>query len=315
MARWFVSPFIGQERSYWRAVTACFLAASTFWMLNALNKVYTTRIDYPVVWRYDARKYIPLQPLPTEVAVNVTARGWKLLRKNLMLDVRPAEIVLGRLPGTRFLPGTALRPTLMGAMEGMQLNYVLTDTIFVEFDRLVTRRLPLMLSPAADGTALPFLAEFSPESINFRGPSQVVSRLASPYLVHLPQAPAGSSSGSIRVPIGGPKLVNTDVQDVYIRLQPRPLVSRRVSVMPELHNFPIGQSYTIRPVRMLVEVQSFAEDTARLDLSQVRVLLDYGQLHAADSTLQPLLTPTLPPIRGARLLTPLVHVSLTSHKQ
>ncbi|QIX61475.1 hypothetical protein HER32_09915 [Hymenobacter sp. BT18] len=314
IARWFIGPFSGQERSYWRAITACFLAASTFWLLNALNKVYTTRITYPLEWRYDARRYVPVQPLPREVAVNVTGRGWKLLRRSLMLDVRPAEIQLERLPSTRFVAAQQMRPSLLAAMEGLQLNYVLTDTIFVEFDRLVTRRLPLMLSPTADGAALPFVARFEPDSISFRGPSQVIARLSSPYLVHLPQAPAGSSSGSIRVPIGGPRLVTTNVQDVRVRLQPRPLVSQVISVMPALHNFPVGQPYTIRPVMLRVEVQSFAEDTPRLDMKQVRALLDFGQLRPADSTLQPLLMPTQPPVRGARLLTPLVRVSLSTHR-
>ena len=309
LLRWFISPFYGQERSYWRAITACFLAASTFWLLNALNKTYTTRITYPLVWRYDASRYIPVRPLPTEVAVNVTGRGWKLLRKNLLLDAKPAEIRLARLPATRFVTGQSLRPALQAAMESLQFNYILNDTLWVEFDRLITRRVALTLSPNTDGSALPYAAVFTPESIAFRGPAATVNRLASPYPVHLPQAPAGSSEGAISVPIGGPALVETNVQDVRVRLQPRPLVTIPLRVVPELRDFPSGRNFELRPATVQVQVQCFPEDTARLDRTQVRVLLHYGQFHSPDSSLQPVLAQTPALARGVRILTPAVRVS------
>lgn len=310
LLRWFVSPFYGQERSYWRAVTACFLAASTFWLLNALNKTYTTRIVYPLAWRYDDSRYIPVQPLPTEVAVNVTGRGWKLLRKQLMLDVKPAEIALLRgLPAARYVTGATVQPALQTAMEGLQFNYLLTDTLWIEFDRLVSRRLPLALSPATDGSALPYAARFEPASIVFQGPARQVAALVSPYPVHLPQAPAGSTSGTLRVPIGGPELVKTNVPEVQVRLQQRPVVNIPVQVVPELIGFPEGHSYRLSPATVRVQLHCFPEDTADLDRSKVHVLLHYGQFAGPDSSLQPFLAQKPAAARGGRVLTPKVRVS------
>jgi hypothetical protein len=54
-----------------------------------------------LAWRYDQSRFIPVQPLPTEVAVNVTGRGWKLLRRQLLLDVKPAELTLSTPAATR----------------------------------------------------------------------------------------------------------------------------------------------------------------------------------------------------------------------
>jgi hypothetical protein len=310
LVRWFTSPFYGQESSYWRAVTVCFLAASTFWLLNALNKTYSTRITYPLTWRYDATRYIPVQPLPTEVAVNVTGRGWKLLRKSLMLDVKPAEVSLTRPPtATRFITGQSLRPALQVAMEGMQFNYILTDTLWIEFDELVTRRLPLALSPGADGAALPYAARFVPESIAFRGPARTVNSLASPYPVHLPKAPAGSSDGAIIVPIGGPASVETNVQEIQVRLQPRPLLTVPVQVVPERNNFPVGGRFRLIPATVTVEVQCFPEDTAHLNLQELRVMLNYRKLTAPDSSLEPMLVQSPKLARGTIVKTPRVRIS------
>lgn len=310
LLRWFTSPFYGQGRSYWRAVTACFLAASTFWLLNALGKTYTTRILYPLAWRYDATRFLPVQPLPTEVAVNVTGRGWKLLRKQLMLDVKPAEILLLRgMPATRYVTGAAVRPALQTAMEGLQFNYLISDTLWVSFDRLVRRRLSLTLSPAADGSALPYAALFEPKSIVFQGPAEQVEALADPYPVHLPQAPASSSNGTLRVPIGGPELVTTNVPEVRVRLQPRPLVSIPVQVVPELIGFPAPDHYELHPSTVRVQVQCFREDTARLDKRQVRVQLRFGPYNGSDSSLQPALIQTPDVVRGSRIITRNVRVS------
>ncbi|OUJ70236.1 hypothetical protein BXP70_25090 [Hymenobacter crusticola] len=307
--RWFTRPFSGQEGGYWRAVTACFLAASTFWLLNALNKTYTTRITYPVVWQYNTRQYVPLSPLPTEVAVNVTGRGWKLLRKNLMIDVKPAEVRLRRLPATRFVTGTTLRPVLQASMEGLQFNYMLTDTLWVEFDRRVRRKIPLALSPAANGSALPYAAQFTPASVVFEGPAGTVDRLSNPYPVHLPQAPAGSSNGDISVPIGGPALVRTNVGAVRVRLQPRPLITQVVTIAPELHGFPPDSQFVLTPQTVRVQVQCFPEDTAQLDLGQLHVLLQYQPFEGPHTRLQPIVSQVPAFTRGVSTLTHTVRVS------
>ncbi|WP_324673720.1 hypothetical protein [Hymenobacter sp. GOD-10R] len=309
LLRWFTRPFSGQEGSYWRAVTACFLAASTFWLLNALNKTYTTRITYPVVWQYDTKRYVPLSPLPTEVAVNVTGRGWKLLRKNLMIDVKPAEVRLRRLPATRFVTGSTLRPVLQASMEGLQFNYMLTDTLWVEFDRRVRREIPLALSPAANGSALPYAARFQPASVVFEGPASMVNRLSNPYPVHLPQAPAGSSNGDISVPIGGPALVRTNVEAVRVRLQPRPLITKVVAIAPALQGFPADSQFVLTPQMVQVQIQCFPEDTALLDVGQLHVLLQYHPFKGPHMRLQPIVSQVPAFTRGVSSLTHTVRVS------
>ena len=183
LLRWFVRPFAGQEPSFYRAITACLLAASLFWQMNALNKTYTTKLDFPLAWHYDSARYVPLRPLPARVAVSVTGQGWRLLRANLGWGTHPADLRPVPLPGTRYLPDEAWRRGLQNALEGVQVNEWSGDTLRLTFDRIATRRLPLML-PA--DSARRYKATFTPAVVTFRGPSSLVQALPSPYPVPVP---------------------------------------------------------------------------------------------------------------------------------
>jgi hypothetical protein len=103
--------------------------------------------------------------------------------------------------------------------------------------------------------------------------------------------------------------VETNVQEIQVRLRPRPLLTRSVQVVPERNNFPENEEFRLSPPTVTVQVQYFPEDTARLKLQELRVMLNYRKLSAPDSSLEPVLvqSPTL--ARGATIKTTAVRVS------
>ena len=184
LVRWFIRPFAGQEPSFYRAITACLLVASVFWQMNALNKTYTTRLNYPLVWHYDSARYVPMRPLPAALPVTVTGPGWRLLRANLGWGTRPADLRPVPLPGTRYLPAEMWRRGLQNVLEGMQVNEWAGDTLRLTFDRNASRVLPLAL-PLDSGAR--YTARFTPAFLRFQGPASLVNALPSPYPVALPR--------------------------------------------------------------------------------------------------------------------------------
>lgn len=219
LLRWFLSPFMAQESSFYRAVLACLLASALFWQMNALNKTYTTRLDYPLAWRYDTARYVPLRPLPARLPVTVTGRGWRLLRANLGWDSNPAELRPVPLPGTRYLPASAWRNGLQNALEGLQVNEWAGDTLRLTFDRKTTRRLRLALRPGAVPDS--FRAQLSPAVVTFRGPATVLAALPNPYPVALP-ADETYRAGQQPIPIETPAQVRPAAEGITLTLTPRP---------------------------------------------------------------------------------------------
>ncbi len=231
LVRWFVRPFAGQEPSFYRAVTACLLAAGLFWQMNALNKTYTTRLNFPLAWHYDSLHYVPLRPLPAALPVTVTGQGWRLLRANLGWGTHPADLHPVPLPGTRYLPAEAWRRGLRNSLEGVDINEWAGDTLRLTFDRYVSRRLVLV-----PDSAQRYAVRFTPAQVTFRGPASLVEALPSPYPVALPPA-ADSAAQDKQVAIKTPARVRALVPTVRVRRQPAALLPnhgrhRRAAQLP-----------------------------------------------------------------------------------
>jgi hypothetical protein len=217
LVRWFVRPFAGQEPSFYRAITACLLAAGFFWQMNALNKTYTTRLNYPLAWRYDSARYVPMRPLPEALPVTVTGQGWRLLRANLGWGMRPAVLRPVPLPGTRYLPADAWRVGLQSALEGVQVTEWAGDTLRLTFDRYASRQLRLALP--RDSARL-YTARFTPDVVTFRGPASLIGALPDPYPVTVPHA-SNKREEEVEVALETPTRVRASVPSVRMRWKPR----------------------------------------------------------------------------------------------
>jgi hypothetical protein len=119
-------PLAAKEPSFYRAVVACFMIASTLWMLRELSDSYTAPLDYPVVWHYNAQRYHPARPLPPTVPIEVRGNGWRLLSRAVGLHLLPADVRL-RLPGTPPLR-SPLRPPLRRALGTVRLVNLPADS-------------------------------------------------------------------------------------------------------------------------------------------------------------------------------------------
>ena len=223
LASWFVRPFAGKEPSFYRAITACLLAAGLFWQMNALNKTYTTRLNFPLAWHYDSAHYVPLRPLPVALPVTVTGQGWRLLRANLGWGTHPADLRPVPLPGTRYLPAEAWHRGLQNALEGVQVTEWAGDTLRLTFDRYASRQLTLALPR---DSARRYSASFSPAVVTFRGPASLVSQLPDPYPV-APLATTSNPTEDIEVTVAVPARVHSSVPTVRVRRALRTAASPR----------------------------------------------------------------------------------------
>lgn len=122
------------DRTNWKAVSLCTLAAAVFWIFNAFNKTHSTSIQFPLTFEYNHERFAPAQELPQKISINVSGNGWDLFTKYFGFKLPHLLIRLERPNETKKLVGTSLVPALAGQMGNLHINHILTDTLRFQFD-------------------------------------------------------------------------------------------------------------------------------------------------------------------------------------
>ena len=127
-----------------KTLVLCFLAAAIFWLLHALNKSgYTTKINYPLEIIYDDSRYIPTTPLPKTIRVSLSSTGWNLLKGNFSINTSPLLYEIENPESERQLNATVLSEKLSAKLKDSKINYIVTDTFALNFERKYTKKVLL----------------------------------------------------------------------------------------------------------------------------------------------------------------------------
>ncbi|HOO09446.1 MAG TPA: hypothetical protein PKW06_05875 [Cyclobacteriaceae bacterium] len=168
------------NRTNWKAVTLCLLAALVFWFFNALNKDYSTNLRFPVGFQFDRDKYVPVEPLPRAVFMNVSGNGWDLLRKSLGVSLPEMDIPLERPTEVKKIVGSTLPALLAGQLDNLRINHVVTDTLYLALDPKVERKIRVAVDPGqftfAEGYDRLSPIVVLPDSVLVRGPKSIVDQ-------------------------------------------------------------------------------------------------------------------------------------------
>jgi hypothetical protein len=182
--------FLRFNKRNWKAVVLCLVAATVFWFFNALNKTYSANISFPLAFEYDQEGYIPVKPLPRVVKMNVTGIGWELFKKSSGLKVTPLSIPLERPSEVKKIVGSTLPPHFYTQLEGLQINFVLTDTLTLDIDENIKRRLSLVVDSIDNYVhseyGLVGEIAISPDTFWVEGPKRLINALPQVIGIKLP---------------------------------------------------------------------------------------------------------------------------------
>jgi len=275
-------------------VVLCVAAATTFWVLNALNKDnYSTIVDYPVQWEYDQKNYIPVKSLPNSIQIEISGNGWDLLRKYFNISGSPYLIQLNSPAEKKYLLSADLKRSLGEFITPTQLQNVLGDTIHYQIDRIVTKTLRPVLDTLGysldKNIALEGKVNFIPDQLEITGPSSVLEAFEGKYPVALNASKINSNfSGKVPLTVDErlAKLVQLKQKEIQVSFSVLTYLEGNKRLKIKKVNFPNTVSLTNEE---LVPVLSYLIEEANLpklkDL-KFEAILDYRKRNRADSTLQ-----------------------------
>lgn len=169
-------------------VFAFFLLLSfIFWYLNELSKELQGTINYPVRYINPPRDRIVTGDLPDKLEMDLRGPGYSILKVKLSGSRAPVVIDFSKVAPRR-IPGQQPRYYLV--TSGLISNFskqlhadfdilaIHPDTLFFGYDRLVTRRMPVIPKlniEAPAGKKVIIVAD--PDSITVTGPQHILEAL------------------------------------------------------------------------------------------------------------------------------------------
>ena len=182
---------IPSKKTDYKAVAISVLAAIVFWIMNALNKDgYSQKMSFPLKFSYNDSLYIPTQPLPENISVNVSGSGWSLLRKAFTSDDTPIKYSVSKPLKTRYLNTGSLTDSLSEYIKDVKVNYVVADRFELEFDRKISKQFIVKVDSTnidlKDHYVISSLINVNPRIITLQGPETVLLEMGSVIYVKVP---------------------------------------------------------------------------------------------------------------------------------
>ncbi|WP_111670877.1 YbbR-like domain-containing protein [Algoriphagus litoralis] len=276
-----------------KVVVLCIAAATTFWILNALNKDnYTTIVDYPIAWDYDQDNYMAVQPLPETVPIQISGNGWDLLRKYFQLNEPPYIINLEE-PSTRnYLLTADLKRPLGDFITPTNLIGTLEDSIIFHIDKIEQRKLNLVIDSTSFSLAKNIEIEgpirFSPEQVTVKGPTSVLDIFQGKFPVSINENRI-SQNFQKSVPISIDKalseFVTLEEESVEVNFSIIQFLEGNKRLKVKKNNFPRDVTLENEEITPMITYLVDGSKVTELKDIEFDAILDYRKRNREDSTI------------------------------
>jgi hypothetical protein len=283
----FISPL---RKANWKVVLLCFSTAATFWFFNALNKVYTTRISYPIELSFNKDSLIMVKEPPREIPINVTGGGWQLFKRTISIRPSPVSIRPENPVQTQFFTSANLLPYFSSQLSDLNVNYIAADTIFFKIERFADRKLAIRLDSGSIGLRENFQIVtpvfLEPDSVNFHGPSSLIEQLPDVFVVSLTNANInGNYDEELSLDMFSSSLIKKRPEVIHVRFGVEEFITQSVKIDIQMVNFPYDSTVylTQNQVGATFKVQKSFRN--RQPESEILVIADLNNIQTGDTAI------------------------------
>lgn len=295
-------------------VVLCIAAATTFWILNALNKDnYTTIVDYPIVWEYNQENYMAVKPLPESVPIQISGNGWDLLRKYFKLNEPPFIINLAEPSSKNYLLTSDLKRPLGDFITPTTLIGLLEDSISFQIDQIETRK----LSPVLDSTSYALAKNveikgaitFNPSEVTITGPSSLLDSFEGNFLVALDESRISENfqkSVPIKIEKNMEDILSLGEESIEVSFSVIQFLEGNKRLKVKKINFP--NSVTLENEEITPMITYLVDGSKVTELKDVEfaAILDYSKRNRQDSTITVVVKPSPNYIKEIKVDPPVV---------
>ena len=290
---WLGESLTSEHTKDWKVVVLCVVAATTFWFFNALNKNdYTTVINYPIEFAFENPNdsLITVKFPPEKIAIDVSGRGWILFRKTFWFNYAPIKIELSSPVDTKFLTRGSLLPIIEPQLSDLKVNYIVDDTIFINIERKVSKKLRVFVDSANIGLEenhrITSMLRFRPDSVLIAGPMSVVQNLPGDMQLDIDEDDIDSEFNErIEANVLGEPLITYYPEKVSVNFKVTEFVKKESTLSIEWLEFPKQEKFTTNDSTVNVDYLVARENQDQVGQDQFKATADFSTLNASDSTI------------------------------
>ena len=276
-----------------KVVVLCIAAATTFWILNALNKDdYNTIVDFPVEFVYDQNQFVAVAGLPKTLEIEISGNGWDLLRKYFNFNSDSYPIELTNPAARNYILTGDLKRSLGEFLSPTQLVSVLKDSLKFNIDKIKTIKVKPVLDSSSFSMANNFrIADqitFTPGTINLTGPTSILDSLEENFPVTLDENRINKPINkeiALTVPEELNKLVRIEQPKVTVKFDVVEFLEGNKRLKIKRLNFPKSVALADEDVMIMISYLVDERKSAELKDLEFEAVLDYYKRNKEDSTI------------------------------
>ncbi len=282
-----------------KVAALCFLAAATFWVLNALNKDnYTTVVDFPVEIIFDTEEFMAVEKLPSRIKVEINGNGWDLLRKYFNFNETPFLIEINNPSTKNYILASDIRRTLAESISPTSLVSMVTDTIKFEVDKLVTRKIKILPDTTGNTFAknhrMVGKMEIDPEIVNVKGPTSILQQLDGILKVPLGEEKINKPFNKI-LPLESPEefkgFLSLEEESVQIKFEVIQMLEGNKRLKIKTQNFPANVSLANDVSTVIMSYLIDERKVEELANFEFEAAINYNNRNKEDSTIKVQVSP------------------------
>lgn len=292
------------------------LLSFIFWYLNSLGKEIETEIRYPVRYVNLPKERVLAEELPSRLNLYLRGPGYEILKLKLSGNRAPAILDIAtlnyrRVPGSKelnyYLKTSGIIPKLKNDLRSeCQILYVRPDTLFLKFDRIITKKVPVVSSVEVITDRQYFNKggiSIEPDSVKISGPLRILDTVVN-VRTKIRKFTGVKETVRKNIKLDLPDYFSASVRKVLITIPVEQFTEAELTVPVKILNQPDTIDLKIFPdvvtVRGLVAVNDFK----KLAEIPFEVILDMGKVNLRSTERIPLEIRNVPPFLTSLRITP-----------
>jgi len=278
------------NRTNWKAVILCFLAAGIFWLFNAFNKSHSSTVRFPLRFDYDHTRYVPINPLPHYISINVEGSGWDLFRKTFGVKLQELVIPLERPQDVKKIPTSSLTPVLITQLGSLQINFIATDTLRVQLDETTVKTFHLGVDTKSihykEGYGNTGIISVLPETVVIDGPQSIINTIPDTILLQMKTSSISKTfRDEVEVPLFKSESISRNPPVVTVMIEAGPVEVIETSLKLTLLNQPRTMKNRFADsVKVLIQIPVNESENFRKLISQIDALVDFKTAKSSSIT-------------------------------